>query len=97
MRHENCLRSAPLRLEGDVMAHFASRRKIDVKFAMRAASVDPKKKMHATDYNNLHLCAQLNHFASRNGSRNVKNAHCDITNCVVTNKTRKEAEDRSQN
>ena len=39
--HSGALR-APLCIQGDVMAHFAGRREIGVKFPMRAASVDPK-------------------------------------------------------
>ncbi len=37
---------APLCIQGDVMAHFAGRREIGVKFPMRAASVDPKNTQH---------------------------------------------------
>ena len=33
---------APLCIQGDVMAHFAGRREIGVKFPVRAALVDPK-------------------------------------------------------
>ena len=39
--HSGALR-APLCVQGGVMAHFAGRREIGVKFPMRAASVDPK-------------------------------------------------------
>ena len=39
--HSGALR-AQLHIQGNVMAHFASRREIGVKFPMRAASVDPK-------------------------------------------------------
>ena len=35
-------RSAPLCTQAILMAHFAGRREIGVKFPMRAASVDPK-------------------------------------------------------
>ena len=34
------------RCHGDVMAHFAGRRQIGVKFPMRATSVDPKSTQH---------------------------------------------------
>ena len=37
---------APLCIQGDVMAHFAGRREIGMKFPMRAASVDPKRTQH---------------------------------------------------
>ena len=43
--HSGALR-APLCIQGDVMAHFAGRREIGVKFPMRAASVDPKSTQH---------------------------------------------------
>ena len=43
--HSGTLR-APLCIQGDVMAHFAGRREIGVKFPMRAASVDPKNTQH---------------------------------------------------
>ena len=39
--HSGALR-APLSKQAVLMAHFAGRRKIGVKFPMRAASVDPK-------------------------------------------------------
>ena len=42
----NCALRAPLCIQGDVMAHFAGRREIGVKFPMRAASVDPKSTQH---------------------------------------------------
>ena len=45
--HSGALR-APLCIQGDVMAHFAGRREIGVKFPMRAASVDPKSQKHTT-------------------------------------------------
>ena len=49
--HSGAVR-APLCPQGDVMAHFAGRREIGVKFPMRAASVDPNKNTtHAPDYN----------------------------------------------
>ena len=38
--HSGALRT-PLRFQGDVMAHFAGRHEVGVKFPMRAASVDP--------------------------------------------------------
>ena len=50
--HSGALR-APLCIQGDVMAHFAVWREIDVKFAMRAASVDSKNTTHAPDYNRI--------------------------------------------
>ena len=43
--HSGALR-APLCIQGDIMAQFAGRREIGVKFPMRAASVDPKNTQH---------------------------------------------------
>ena len=39
-------RSAPLCTQAVLMAHFAGRREIGVKFPMTAASVDPKNAQH---------------------------------------------------
>ena len=43
--HNGALR-APLCIQGNVIAHFAGRREIGVKFPMRAASVDSKSRQH---------------------------------------------------
>ena len=54
--HSGALR-APLCIQGDVMAHFAGRREVGVKFPIRAASVDPKSTQHTPltlcDYTNV--------------------------------------------
>ena len=56
--HSGALR-APLCIQGDVMAHFAGRREVGVKFPMRAASADPKNAQHTPVTTvSLEVCAR---------------------------------------